>query len=360
MRFIRIILAAVSTIFGLVLLAPVFLLALPVWLVSVLTRTIARALQPRFLTREQLIRFDPIVGWKSQPNLNTHHLMVDLFHIKTDKDGWRGKASLAESEIVVFGDSFAAGYGISEKHLFANLPGRQKIKPIGIGGYSMVQELLWMKRLSPALQSKLVVWFIFYGNDLYDNLVPDLRGYRKPFVRETRENGDWEIVSAHVTQERWPIVSETRMKGENHLPKLAELCSDTFLAKRAYGACQFLIKTGKQICDDVGAQLYVVSIPDACQLTQEGRAMLKGLGGDPQSFDAERPDKTIDSICGRLGVTFIPGKSFLDISCYKTNDCHWNEKGHRHVARALRNLKANPPAKSFAGSQTAAGALAQA
>ena len=175
--------------------------------------------------------------------------MADLFQLKTDSDGWRGKATLHESEIVVFGDSFAAGYGVDERHFFANLHRQPKIKSIGIGGYSMVQELLWMKHLAPQLRGKLVVWFIYHGNDLYDNLSPDLRGYRKPFVRERRQNGDWEIVSSHVSRDQWPVVTRIRLEGQHHLAKLAEICSDTFLAERAYGACAYLIRSGEQICE---------------------------------------------------------------------------------------------------------------
>src|SRR4051812_22608169 len=116
------------------------LVVLPFWLISAMTRLIARAIEPKFLTREQLIQFDPTFGWRARPNLDTHHLMVDLFHIRTDHDGWRGNYSLGESEVVVFGDSFAAGYGVSDRHFFANLPGPQKIKPVGIGGLILV---LW-------------------------------------------------------------------------------------------------------------------------------------------------------------------------------------------------------------------------
>src|SRR5689334_4562333 len=134
MRFLRTIVALVTTLIALVLLLPVALVILPVWLVSVLTRTIARTLEPKFLTRAGLIQFDPVFGWRAYPNLNTHHLMVDLFHIQTDADGWRGKHTLTESDVVVFGDSFAAGYGVSDRHFFANLHGPQKIKPVGIGG----------------------------------------------------------------------------------------------------------------------------------------------------------------------------------------------------------------------------------
>jgi hypothetical protein len=357
MILVRTILAALATIVALAILTPLFLVVLPFWLVSALTRVIARASEPKFLTRDQLIQFDPDFGWRARPNLNTHHLMVDLFHIRTDEKGWRGKSSLEESGIVVFGDSFAAGYGVSDRYFFANLDGEYRIKPIGIGGYSMVQELLWMQHLRSSLQSKLVVWFIFYGNDLYDNLAPDLRGYRKPFVRETGDNGDWEIVSLHVTRERWPLVTQGRMKGENHLPKLAEICSDSFLAGRAYNACEFLIGEGKQICDDVDAQLFVVSIPDAMQLTRRGQDMLRNLGADPRSFDSDLPDKKIGSICQRLGVGFLAGTSFLDISCYKTNDCHWNEKGHRTVHETLVRLKQQKQSKPVSATQKVTAAL---
>ena len=202
MRLSRLIVALIAAAIGLILAAPIFLILFPFWLISSLTRLFTRVLEPGFLTIEQLIEFDPTFGWKPRPGLNTHHLMVDLFQLKTDKNGWRGRYTLDESEIVVFGDSFAAGYGVSDNHLFANLSPRPKIKPIGIGGYSMVQAFLWMERLAPSLRGKMIVWFIYYGNDLSDNLVPDLRGYRRPFVREDKTRGDWEIVTHHVNPEQ--------------------------------------------------------------------------------------------------------------------------------------------------------------
>lgn len=341
MGLLRTIFAIIAGVIGLILLVPLFVLVIPFWFVSFLTHCISRMIEPRFLTRDQLIEFDPFFGWKPRPNLNTHHLMVDLFHLTTDGHGWRGNSSLEDSDIVVFGDSFAAGYGVSDRQFFANLKRRPRIKPIGIGGYSMVQELLWMKQLAPKLRGRLVVWFIYYGNDLFDNLMPDLRGYRKPFLRENERNGDWEIVSSHVTREPWPIVTQTRMQGENHLPKLAELCSHTFLAKRAYSACEYLIGEGKQVCTQTEADLTILSVPDACQLTPDGQRRLQALGGDPKSFAANLPDRKIEASCQRLGVGFLAGKTFLDASCYKTNDCHWNAHGHRKIAEALARLYAD-------------------
>ncbi len=340
MIFLRTIAAAVLAVVGFIFLTPLLLLALPFWLLSVLTWGISALIEPRFLTRNQLIEFDSAFGWRCRPNLNTHHLMVDLFHIRTDQEGWRGRRTLDQSAVVVFGDSFAAGYGVGERHFFANLRGPAKIKTVATGGYSLVQELLWMRRLAPRLRSKLVVWFVYLGNDLYDNLMPDLRGYRKPFVRENGVTGGWEVVSSHITPEPWPIVTETRMQGQNHLPRLAEICSNTFLTRRVFGACEYLLGAGKQVCDEAGALLALLTIPDACQLTPSGQRQLKGLGGDLASFDANLPDRKIESICRSFGIEFVAGSSFLDVGCYKTNDCHWNEKGHRKICERINQLAA--------------------
>lgn len=359
MKLVRNILAVLTGAIGMILAVPVFLLALPFWVVSMLTRTIARLVQPKFLTRDQLIQFDPTFGWRACANLNTHHLMGDLFHITTDAEGFRGAVPLDQSDVVVFGDSFAAGYGVGERHLFANLTSSLRIKPVGTGGYSMVQEFLWMQQLQSRIGGKLVVWFIYYGNDLYDNLMPDLRAYRKPFLRET--DGGWEIVSSHMSAAKWPIITQGRMQGENHMPKLAELCSDTFIAKRAYPACEYLIRVGKELCDQAGANLVVLGIPDAMQLNPEGRRQLKSMAGDPPSFDATRPDRTIGAMCERMGVDFVAGASFLDVSCYKTNDCHWNEKGHRRVNDMITQLAMKKPNRPASCDQEAmAGALAEA
>jgi hypothetical protein len=323
---------------GLLLTAIVVAILAPLWIFAALVRWLGRALEPRFLTRNQLLEFDPALGWKWKPDLRTHHLVNDLYTLTTDADGWPGWANLESSDVVVFGDSFAAGYGVNAKDTFANVA-RPRIKPIAVGGYSMVQELLCMRQLAGSLRGKHVVWLVFHGNDLYDNLVPDLRGYRKPFVREAKDRSGWEIVSSHVQAARWPIVTEDRMQGRNHLPRLADLCADTFVAKRAFAACEFLIAEGRQLCREAGADLTVMTVPEAIQLTPVGRAQLKALGGRLASFDAGSPDARLEAICRQLDVNFVAGSTFLDGACYRDDDCHWNERGHKRMAAAIGRLR---------------------
>jgi len=131
-------------------------------------------------------------------------------HLTTDGEGWRGRTELRESDIVVFGDSFAFGYGVDDKKFFAGLNPDVRIKSIGVNGYNMVQSLFWMERLSVQLTGKLVVWFVYFGNDLYENLQPNLERYRMPFVRSFNGTGDWEIVTSHINATKWPFSSERR------------------------------------------------------------------------------------------------------------------------------------------------------
>jgi hypothetical protein len=349
MACFRLVVASVAAAVAFIITLPVLVLAFPIWCVSILTRGISRLFEPPFLMHEQLIEFDPTFGWKARPSLDTHHFMGDIFRIKTDPHGWRGKTTLSESEIVVIGDSFAAGYGVGERHFFANLRGGPKIKAIGVGGYSMVQELLLLEQLAPELRDKFVVWFVYYGNDLYDNLSPDLRGYRKPFVRES-STGSWEITSAHVGRAQWPVVTRVRLEGQHHLSKLSEICSDTYLAARAYGACTYLIRSAERICRDAGARLAIMTIPETSQLTEAGQSALKARAGNAQSFDPHVPDKRLETICQEVGIPFCAGRSFLDANCYMHNDCHWNTRGHRNVAKALAKLYA-----SFGGREKSTG-----
>jgi hypothetical protein len=205
------------------------------------------------------------------------------------------------------------------------------MKAIGAPGYNMVQSLLWMQRLSSHLRGKLVIWFIYHANDLYENLQPNLDSYRMPFVREVNGVGDWEIVTSHINSNRWPSTLERRYD-----LKLAEICCPTFLSRRVFSACEFLIGMGNSICNGEGARLVVMSIH--FQVNREGLESLAPIAPDRKSFDPEFPDKKLREICNKLGVPFVALKDHMEKAHFKGQDCHWNENGHRHVAEVLCGL----------------------
>ncbi len=336
MAVIRSFLALAATLIGLMLAMPIVLLCLPFWVVSALTHWISRLLEFETVSWEEVIQFDPLLGWKPKPNLNARCSFVPgAFRVRTDGFGWSGKFSLTESQIVVFGDSFAFGFGVDAEHMFSELNPSLRIKSIGAPGYNMVQELILMQQLSTQLRNKLVVWFICFGNDLYDNLLPNLYQYRMPFVRKIDSSEDWEIVTHHIRRETWPFNPENNFRRKE---KLEGTFANNFLSRRVYSACEFLIRAGKDLCAQSHASLVVMTIPTTMQLDRREWEQVFSNVPDPTRFDPRLPDKKIAALCAKLNVPLIAGKDYLELRHFIAGEGHWNESGHRRVGEILREL----------------------
>ena len=339
MRIMRAILAAITTLVSLLCVAPVLVLVLPFWAIAWLTRTIAPLFERPHVPWQHLIEYDPHIGWKPKANLDAYYLahrddMLTPYHIITDAQGWPGTTSLAASQMVVFGDSFAFGYGVDIDVSYAVLHPHIRIKAIAAPGYNMVQELLLMRQLSLQLRDKLVVWFIYLENDLFDNLMPNLFHYRMPFVRSNSGIDDWHIVTHHICPTMWHYTSTQRP----YYSFLAQICTPNTLSQRVYSACNFLIKEGNEVCQQAGARLAIMTIPNVKQLSPDGIAFLAAQGADGQQIDPDFPDQQISEMCQQWGVPFLAAKQHMRVQDYKKYDVHWNEQGHRRFAQLLVHL----------------------
>ena len=284
---------------------------------------------------EDVIEFVPQVGWRPKPNLDVHvrDFNSDAYHVTTGPDGWRGHHQLAEADVVAIGDSYAFGCGVDDADFFAHQDGDIRIKAVGSPAYSMVHCVLWMERLAPELRDKLVVWFVYHGNDLADNLHPALLHYRSPFARSNPETGDWEIASAHVDQSRWTVNSR-----EGEMQAFIEICSPTHQSVRAFEACEFLIRRGAEVCRDAGARLVVVSIPDLSRVARLALARALEQSEHADHFDEDRPDRELKAISGRAGIPFVALRDHMDEADYLERDFHWSPRGNRKVARLIEDL----------------------
>jgi len=332
---IRALVAVVVAVLSWMALLPAFIVAGALWLFAACVRGLARLMEPHFIPWTELMTFDRALGWRPRANLDAHYLAQrdDVFHVVTDAEGWPGTRSLAESPVVVIGDSFAFGYGIDTGSSFADLNPGLAIKGIGAPGYSMVHSVLLMEQLANRIAGKLVVWFVCLENDLEDNLSPSMNTYRSPFIRPSRRNGGWEIVQEHVDSTPWrsSVFSGPRL--------LSHLCVPGRIADRAYAGCDYLIGRGADLCNRIGAHLVLVTIPDPSQLTDEGRARSAEISGNPAAFDASMPDKRLAESCVRHGIPIIVGKDHLSALDYKRLEAlHWNPRGHRRMAGVLGSL----------------------
>lgn len=339
LALVRALLAVIASLAGMLLVAPILVLGLPFWVISVLTRAIFPLCEPRVIRWPQIFQFDPILGWKAKTNLSCYCLEErdDVFFVITDADGWPGKAGLAESKVVVFGDSHAFGYGVDHKSSFLQLNPKLPLKAFGVPGYNQVQELLVMEQLSSQLKGKLVIWWIYTGNDLFDNLSPEMSGYRAPFVRQMNGSGNWEIVTSHLSPAKWTC-SRTYSGRSYPYPLDAAVHCETFLSERVYSACEFLIQKGRKICDQAGATLVVMTIPAPLGLSQSRIESVRVAHPYLKALHPDYPDRRLGEICSKKGVPFIPLKEFLDIGDYKERDDHWTERGHRRVVQVLWTL----------------------
>ena len=330
----RAVLGAFAGLIGLVLALPALLLIVPVWLVERLIALIRKAIEPTPVAWEELIEFTPEIGWKPRAHLSAHALDFNQepYHVTTDASGWRGRRTLAESDVIVFGDSYAFGCGVDDDAFFADLPGDVSIKALGSPAYSLVHSLMWMERLAPELADKLVVWFIYHGNDLADNVYPAFNEYRSPFVRRG-ESGEWEIVTCHVDGSRWTINER-----EGGMEAFIEICTDTPQSRRAFEACEYLIRRGRDVCRQAGARLVVMSIPDLSPLARLALARALEKSENADRFDETVPDRELAEICARAEVPFVALRDHMGSDDYLVRDFHWSPRGHRKVARVIHDL----------------------
>jgi len=320
-----------------VVLLPVIAIALLVRGIALLISHLARAIEPTYVSWRDLMTYDPLLGWKPRPNLNAHYYADndDIFSLVTDKEGWPGRCSIEEADIVTIGDSFTFGYGISSAQAFFSLDSSLRIKPVGAPGYSMVHGVRLIEQLGSRLRGRRVLWMVYLENDLQDNLVPNMRHYRAPFLRPLADRSGWEIVSDHISPEPWTASQTT-----SRLTMLAAFCVPGRIADRSYSACEWLLQRANALCQEHGAQLAVMSVPHRALLTEEGCSQLAALSPAPEHFDPSLPDQRIGAACNRLEIPFVAGRDVFTYTDYKEREgIHWNSRGHRRMSELLVQIE---------------------
>lgn len=305
--------------------------AAPFSFASRLTRSIANAapLRPSVTPWPELLRYVPEIGWHTRPNLDAFALADDVFHITTDAEGWRGNQSIEGADVLVFGDSYAFGHGVNDEEVYAHHTDGVVVKPLGSDGYSMVHAVLWMERLQQRMAGKFVIWMVYAGNDLHDNLRPNYFRYRMPFIRERA--GEWELHNEHVSQEPWPCDD-----GPVSYPtELAKLCTPGPETDRAMAGAHFLIQRAARVCARAGAPLVVLSVPRRDQIDPDRIDDLRKRSPEPDRFDPSLPDVELAAACAEEGVPFVALSEVLAAEDYQIADIHWTPAGNAKVGRWL-------------------------
>jgi hypothetical protein len=131
---------------------------------------------------------DPVLGWRRRPNLRWSERVVgdlegewslpperdDVLSFTYDARGYRNPATLERADVALVGDSHVEGaYNDDHEVIARRLEARlgRPVANMGVAGYGTRQEYLVIERDVPKFAPKVVVWFFFEGNDLYEDQV---------------------------------------------------------------------------------------------------------------------------------------------------------------------------------------------
>lgn len=142
------------------------------------------------LGKGRLFERDPVIGWRIRRNLDLtlRNAEGEKWNVRTGECGFRGPCDwspTADRRLLVLGDSYAFGQGVSLENRFdselARARPRWSIVNLGVMGYGTDQEILGARPFVARLNSGDVVLLLVFGNDFFDILRRRFAGRPKPW-----------------------------------------------------------------------------------------------------------------------------------------------------------------------------------
>jgi hypothetical protein len=129
---------------------------------------------------------DPDLGFRHTPNVRVSGRprsdvevawglpasRSDWVTVTYDRRGYRNATELTRTDIVLIGDSYVEGHYVSDDQIVSSLLQARLGQPVanlGVAGYGTTQELVVLKLDAMLLEPRIVIWFFFEGNDLYND-----------------------------------------------------------------------------------------------------------------------------------------------------------------------------------------------
>jgi hypothetical protein len=89
-----------------------------------------------------------------------------------DKWGYRNTVDLKQADVALIGDSYVEGWYVSDTETTAQRLQTRLSRPVvnlGVAGYGTMQELLVLQKDAIRFNPRVIIFFFFEGNDLYDD-----------------------------------------------------------------------------------------------------------------------------------------------------------------------------------------------
>jgi SGNH hydrolase-like domain, acetyltransferase AlgX len=301
---------------------------------------------------------DPTLLHLHQPH---DEFVWDGIPYRYDRNGFRNRSELRTADVVVVGDSFIEGWGVTAPDLMtARLASdlRRPVANLGQSWYGPQQELEVLRRYGLPLHPRVVVWAFFEGNDLqdvgrYEEALPvwsDLSRRNHSFaLRSFTRNALYAIrrfVQSH---------SETDATGTLAYPSGVFHAADRdvrmyfeYKAHRlspreeaALGRLGGILAEADRLCRRQGSRLLVVFVPSKDRVYKDRCRFARGA--EPLRWPRNDLPRRLEVIVHRE----VPDADFLDLTpgflaraargevLYFPRDTHWSPRGHAAAAEAI-------------------------
>ena len=138
----------------------------------------------------QIIQYDEVLGHKYIPNQSACLQYGNRnYLIQTDKNGFRNTQRNIDGKlkIIVLGDSYSSGYGISNSERFTELLETQynaKVTNLAVSGYGVDQQVLAYQEYAKSIEHDLVI-FIPFLDDLARTCMKARSGFERSTGRKS-------------------------------------------------------------------------------------------------------------------------------------------------------------------------------
>jgi hypothetical protein len=296
---------------------------------------------------DEHVRFDPELGFILEPDISYHHRNREYdTQITINSAGFRDdEASLKKHDILMIGDSFVFGTGVSNGDTVADiLESKSKLKVLnaGIPQYGTLQESMMFDRLTPPGTNTRCMTFLFFyaGNDLVNNInrTNDRNNYH-PWIDQRQDSfkvihptlegySKWR---ARIASHDYPAVSQysyTAYLITNGWKNLTNNDSNNrrkFSPSETFEALEFILNgLENRLQPEHKKNFAIVYIP---KRTYYERAAYREK--------ADNEYNRIVTIIRSKGIEFIDLRRVLSKSDYYELDGHWKPIGHKKVASTL-------------------------
>lgn len=299
--------------------------------------------------------YDEKTGFRLAPHLNQSMISSEFdVKIQTNEYGFRDD-KIGEKNgvrILLLGDSFTFGYGVSRDFLFADILEHQlkaEIVNASVGGFEIIHQVKWFQTEGKHFDADLVVFGLYLGNDLSRNdnwnenqdgnlynpkIKYPLRNRSIKIINlfrniiyqnqyEAMQQKEWVPFPDYLTMTRHNLSEAARKKYSYSKKLLDELYADITKSGADFFVCMFPYKT---VVDQRAGKRFQATLPDS-----------------HNSYDLERPSKEIESFLQDRGISYlntIPAmknyyKDQSNPSLFYHSDGHFTPEGHAFIAKQL-------------------------